>query len=512
MQNTHTIYDDYSEARDLANENKQEDLELQNLRQEIENLKIICAKKELEHEVLEQENSLNALEKEAKKYALKEYEELLTLLRDFKNALTSATNTYLLNNARNLKERFSYQLNNLPSLCQERKEQELERQKQIKKSIEQDLKRYKQELDKLESLKDYALKDYEQVKLDVLTLQDLLKNNIEKAHSFNLQVQSNIEFLPKICQRNFEEHQRLEQERQKAHQKALVDTWQRETSTWDSAIKDLAHDDLLALREKVFVENSSFEVPTLEKEILVIKEKYTQQLEKQRLHKLDLENTWAKETSHLGELKNLVYKELIALKAQIFKEPNSVSRQDIIKQIANIKEKYERQLELEEEQARQKEEQALKQELTNKLKNKPGDSENLSLKDLEELIEKEEQEEQERVAKEAVRKEMVKAIMESLNNAGFDVQKPTLNKEGEVIIRSNRTNGNRADFKINLSGEVNYHFDGYKGKACKNDIDKVLPRLNEVYGINLSNERVLWENPDDEFADAKPIAPLSQSK
>ncbi|WP_104760932.1 hypothetical protein [Helicobacter cetorum] len=445
LQNTHTIYDDYSEARDLANENKQEDLELQNLRQEIENLKITCAKNQLEHEVLEQENSFKSLEQEVKKYALREYEELLRLLRDFKNALTSATNIYLINNARNLKERFIYQLKNLPSLCQERKEQELERQKQIKESIEQDLRRYKQELDKLESLKDYALKDYEQVKLDVLTLQDLLKNNIEKAHSFNLQVQSNIEFLPKICQRNLEEHQKRE-------------------------------------------------------------------LEKQRLHKLDLENTWAKETSHLGELKNLAYKELIALKAQIFKEPNSVSRQDIIQQIASIKEKYERQLELEKEQARQKEEQVLKQELTNKLKNKPGDSENLSLKDLEELIEKEEQEEQERVAKEAVRKEMVKAIMESLNNAGFDVQKPALNKEGEVIIRSNRTNGNRADFKINLSGEVNYHFDGYKGKACKNDINKVLPRLNEVYGINLSNEKVLWENPDDEFADAKPIAPLSQSK
>jgi hypothetical protein len=43
-------------------------------------------------------------------------------------------------------------------------------------------------------------------------------------------------------------------------------------------------------------------------------------------------------------------------------------------------------------------------------------------------------------------------------------------------------------------------------------MQKVLPKLSEVYGVNLSDERVLWENPDDEHADAKPINPTHTAK
>ena len=36
-----------------------------------------------------------------------------------------------------------------------------------------------------------------------------------------------------------------------------------------------------------------------------------------------------------------------------------------------------------------------------------------------------------------------------------------------------------------------------------------MPKLEENYGVNLSEERVIWSNPDDEQQDMKPITPLN---
>jgi hypothetical protein len=36
------------------------------------------------------------------------------------------------------------------------------------------------------------------------------------------------------------------------------------------------------------------------------------------------------------------------------------------------------------------------------------------------------------------------------------------------------------------------------------DIDAVVPALQEVYGIQLTDEVVAWRNPDDEDATARP--------
>ena len=37
---------------------------------------------------------------------------------------------------------------------------------------------------------------------------------------------------------------------------------------------------------------------------------------------------------------------------------------------------------------------------------------------------------------------------------------------------------------------------------------QVLPKLLDIYGVDLSDERVIWENPDDESATSKPITPI----
>ncbi|MND34437.1 hypothetical protein D3C80_250540 [compost metagenome] len=114
---------------------------------------------------------------------------------------------------------------------------------------------------------------------------------------------------------------------------------------------------------------------------------------------------------------------------------------------------------------------------------------------------------------ETVRREVVRAVYESLQNAGFVTEAPVrvcVDGEDEVIIRSSRPAGATAEFRIELSGGFHYEFDRYRGAACRKDIDTVLPRLEQIYGIELSNKRVHWENPDDQDQTAIPRSSLNR--
>ena len=42
-----------------------------------------------------------------------------------------------------------------------------------------------------------------------------------------------------------------------------------------------------------------------------------------------------------------------------------------------------------------------------------------------------------------------------------------------------------------------YAFENYVGTACRKDSAQVEAMLREAYGVVLSNERVVWENPDE---------------
>ena len=119
------------------------------------------------------------------------------------------------------------------------------------------------------------------------------------------------------------------------------------------------------------------------------------------------------------------------------------------------------------------------------------------------------------VVDESCRREVVQAVYRSLEDAGFVTEKPRLmNKDdsNEVVIRAMRPAGAQAEFKIELSGKLKYKFDHYQGSACKKDIDTVLPRLQSIYGIQLSTERVVWENPDDKDSDARPQPGMTREK
>jgi chromosome segregation ATPase len=111
------------------------------------------------------------------------------------------------------------------------------------------------------------------------------------------------------------------------------------------------------------------------------------------------------------------------------------------------------------------------------------------------------------VVDENCRRDTVRAVMESLTGAGFVVEKPIRSQgdSDEVVIRARKPAGSDAVFKVTNEGGFSYKFDNYEGMGCKADIDRILPQLQEIYGISLKDQRVLWTNPDRHKGTAKPI-------
>lgn len=111
------------------------------------------------------------------------------------------------------------------------------------------------------------------------------------------------------------------------------------------------------------------------------------------------------------------------------------------------------------------------------------------------------------VVDEESRRAAVRAVYESLQQAGFAVDNPYLEDGdgGNVVVSARKPSGAQANFRIGVEGSLVYKFDHYEGAACKQDLDQVLPMLQQVYGISLSSERVLWDNPDRLSRDARPI-------
>jgi hypothetical protein len=104
------------------------------------------------------------------------------------------------------------------------------------------------------------------------------------------------------------------------------------------------------------------------------------------------------------------------------------------------------------------------------------------------------------------RRAAVRAVYESLVQAGFAVDPPYLEQEGgNVVVSARKPSGGQAQFRIGVEGGLVYKFDHYEGAACKQDLQHVLPMLQDIYGITLSSERVLWDNPDRLSRDARPL-------
>ena len=109
---------------------------------------------------------------------------------------------------------------------------------------------------------------------------------------------------------------------------------------------------------------------------------------------------------------------------------------------------------------------------------------------------------------EEVRRQTVKAFIKLLRQQDFTVEKPVLVEEGSesyVKFTAQRPSGNRAVCRCDNHGKVRYKFVQYEGMSCLKDIQTVQTELERVYSVKLSDERVLWENPNRITKDADQI-------
>lgn len=110
---------------------------------------------------------------------------------------------------------------------------------------------------------------------------------------------------------------------------------------------------------------------------------------------------------------------------------------------------------------------------------------------------------------EEIRRETVRAIVKQLRNQEFTVKSPQIVQNGDesyVKIIAQKPSGKRAICKIDIHGKILYKFDNYEGMTCLKDIQKFNVDPQEIYSVKLSDERVLWSNPDKLSKDAKNIS------
>ena len=111
----------------------------------------------------------------------------------------------------------------------------------------------------------------------------------------------------------------------------------------------------------------------------------------------------------------------------------------------------------------------------------------------------------ETLVSEETRRETVTAIIKQLQKQEFTVEKPQLVKtdgKNYVKIVAKQPSGKRAVCNVDLRGKIAYKFDNYEGMTCLKDIEKFNIDLEQIYSVKLSDERVLWQNPDRLTMDA----------
>lgn len=114
------------------------------------------------------------------------------------------------------------------------------------------------------------------------------------------------------------------------------------------------------------------------------------------------------------------------------------------------------------------------------------------------------------VLDETVRKEIVRGLLTTLKSMGF-VAQPVLH-EGVVVLDGRLASGRRARFEVNLDGRMAFDLDGYEGRACKDDLDKVETALRDTYGVKLGPTQVEWKNPDRLSRDARSLPTTEPGK
>ncbi len=339
--------------------------------------------------------------------------------------------------------------------------------------------RYRAKFDDLvnQGLEDYMPNEFAQLRDQLSRLDRLVSADPERARELSFQVGQQLSQLPSLARTARNEFEARERQRRKE-----LSEMRRQATT---ALSKFIHDLISEIKDPVELDFAYDEIRTIQSEY----------------------QGRTVDASELDALKSSIGSRFSAIKGSA-KIKAETWRNEQIK--SNAKESNEELLSLYADQARldaAKNPKAFDAMLTSldavkQLINKTADPEHIKKK-----IEEAATQADSAIADENCRRMVVRSIMDTLEKSGFVVSKPkrSSGEVDEVVILARKPAGAEAAFRVSADGSMIYKFDHYEGMQCKDDIDKVLPLLRDIYGVDLSDERVLWQNPERISKSARPI-------
>ena len=96
---------------------------------------------------------------------------------------------------------------------------------------------------------------------------------------------------------------------------------------------------------------------------------------------------------------------------------------------------------------------------------------------------------------EKVRKEVVRGLLTTLKDMGFVIVGPRLS-EDIVFLEGRLPSGRRARFEVKVDGQLSFDLDGYEGRTCAQEMEKVETAMRDHFGVTMGPPQVVWTNPD----------------
>ncbi len=96
---------------------------------------------------------------------------------------------------------------------------------------------------------------------------------------------------------------------------------------------------------------------------------------------------------------------------------------------------------------------------------------------------------------ESIRKEIVGRVIHTLTNMGFVIVGPQL-VDGVVTLEGRLATGRRARFDVSLDGSAKFDLDGYEGRTCGDELEKIETTLRDKFGVRMGPPQIVWKNPD----------------
>lgn len=121
-------------------------------------------------------------------------------------------------------------------------------------------------------------------------------------------------------------------------------------------------------------------------------------------------------------------------------------------------------------------------------------------KEVESLIEKAER----ATLDETVRREVIRGLLATLREMGFVVEDPSLEQQegggSMVVLNGQLPSGRTARFEVSIDGRMRYDLDGYEGRTCAEQVERIEQTLRDHFGVQMGPAQVTWKNNPDRIS------------